>query len=878
MSAAARPEEAPRPEEAVPSPGPLPSPAGFQRRIDAVTAAVTAGALGLVLLYLLALLRLPEAQWRAFFEATLVALLALGLAEKLRSRRETAPVRRYLELRESGPPGPGAARAADPSEAAAAAYRRVATLPQRAFPSGQLAWLVGSLAVVAGTALRAESLAPRSAAILVAAGVSAGFVCMVFHHFALRRVTTPVAAAIARELDDPERVERLTPFLGLKAKLLWAVTGVTAVVVLFAVLLAQDASQRSVESQAVALQRRYLEAVRPEVAAGGEAALAAAEARARRLGIAERIFVYAPASPDAEWPLEEDERLLLAEGGRSGRSSASGAAHAFAWLPLGEGGRRLVAASRWETVLGAVDDRGLAFAALALLAAGLAAALALVLAQEVARGTRALREESERIASGDLGHGAPFVGDDELGALGRTFGRMAAALRATVQGVARATEGVEGAAREMAGVSRAVSAVTADQRQGIELATHSVGSVDERIAGVTEGSEALRRSAEEASGAIVALSASGEQLHGTASVLSAKVDEVGGSIERMNESVERVVRRADDLSGAADETAGSVEEMATSMRQVDANAAETARLSSAVVEASERGRETVRLTIEGMEAIRGSTDAAERVIRTLGERSREIGAIVDVIDDVADETNLLALNAAVIAAQSGEHGRAFSVVADEIKELADRVLENTKEIASVVRGLQRESGNATQAIAEGAARVQSGTQLSAEAGRVLEEITGAARESGGRIQGIVAAVREQTEASAHVARLMERVRGGAEEIRRAGRQHGEGTRVVARNAEDMREVAQQVDATTREQARGSARIGRTVETVRETVGSIHASLEEQSRSCNEVADFLRRVDERTRANEESVSRMGEATRRLLEQAEVLRGSIRRFQV
>ena len=143
-----------------------------------------------------------------------------------------------------------------------------------------------------------------------------------------------------------------------------------------------------------------------------------------------------------------------------------------------------------------------------------------------------------------------------------------------------------------------------------------------------------------------------------------------------------------------------------------------------MIEVAERGRERVRETIQGMEEIRTATSAAQGVIRGLSDRVASIGTILGVIDDVADETNLLALNAAIIAAQAGEQGRAFSVVADEIKELADRVLENTQEIGSLIRGVQAGEPQRRARPWSGARdRVQSGVSLAAEAGVALDEIT-----------------------------------------------------------------------------------------------------------------------------------------------------------
>jgi methyl-accepting chemotaxis protein len=245
---------------------------------------------------------------------------------------------------------------------------------------------------------------------------------------------------------------------------------------------------------------------------------------------------------------------------------------------------------------------------------------------------------------------------------------------------------------------------------------------------------------------------------------------------------------------------------------------------------------------------------------------------------VADETNLLALNAAIIAAQAGEQGKAFSVVADEIKDLADRVLASTKEIGGLIRAVQEEGSNAIGAIERGAASVASGVDLSAEAGVSLEEITRASRESGTRIAGIVSAVREQAKAASHVVELMERVRGGVEQIRGASAEQDRGNEVVHASSVAMREVAQQVRGTTEEQARGSGRIRESVEEVREAVERINSALQEQSAACRSAAEFLEAVYARTKSNQESARRLDEVTQSLLHQAEALRQDVRRFEI
>jgi methyl-accepting chemotaxis protein len=385
-------------------------------------------------------------------------------------------------------------------------------------------------------------------------------------------------------------------------------------------------------------------------------------------------------------------------------------------------------------------------------------------------------------------------------------------------------------------------------------------------------------SVEESSSSVLELGVTGEELNQNATALNERVAEVSSSIEQMMQSSRSVLGSIEALAGASAETSSSMEEMAASMREVDTNAAETARLSEDVVQIAERGRQKVDQTIQGMHAIQEATDSAQSVINGLGRRAGEIGQILEVIDDVAEETNLLALNAAIIAAQAGEHGRAFSVVADEIKDLADKVIASTKEIGGLIRGVQDEAANAVGAIEGGARSVESGVNLSAEAGVALEEITSAARQSGERITEIVTAVREQSRAAAHVVSLMDQVRDGAEQIRTAGGEQTRGNEVVLRNATAMNEVSLQVSGATEEQARGAHRMRDAIESVRSAVEQINQSLQQQSDACEQIAGLLERVSGRTHTNEESAGRMREATRGLLEHAEGLRESVRQFQV
>ena len=350
------------------------------------------------------------------------------------------------------------------------------------------------------------------------------------------------------------------------------------------------------------------------------------------------------------------------------------------------------------------------------LAAAISTGLVLLFAGDVGQATSALAEAAQRMSQGDLRHRRDFESDDELGQLARTYEETCDSLRTLIGDVTQAAQRVDSAAGELSSVSQGVATTAGAQSHEMDRVHRAMEQIHQQVNDLSGAAEHLNKSTEEAGGAIEELGATGEQLRDTAGALSGQVDDVLGSIEEVIRSSHRVAESSETLSEAASETSANMEQMASAMRTVDVTAEKMAQLADAVQQSAEAGRVRVSETIEGMQDIQRATETAGRVVRRLVEAAKEIGAILGVISDVADETNLLALNAAIIAAQSGENGRAFSVVADQIRELAERVLASTNQIASMIRALQEESGNAVGAIDQGTKSVLAGVERSAQAG------------------------------------------------------------------------------------------------------------------------------------------------------------------
>jgi methyl-accepting chemotaxis protein len=840
---------------------PLPSGAGFRGRVIGLSFAVSGPALAIVLAALAGLLELSSEQWSWFLGVTLGYAGVATPVMAVWQWRMLAPVADWLE---SGP-APAPARVAE-------AFARVVDLPRQIALVGAAGWIVPVTVVAVAMDLRWPQWGGFETGVLLASGVAAGFVTGSFMIFVVKRSTAPVRLALAESLPDSVERGALVRTLGLRTKLLVSVVGVTVVSASFSVLLAHATAVRAIHAVAIDWQQQLL-------ASGARSDPQAGAASGAPLRVVELDL----AGPEARRLLEPrvvaQLREEIARGADGGDSRGMPTRAVFAWRRTGATGERIALAALPRDAFPIDVSRiGLVFGLLLVVSTGVAMGLSWLLAGDLSGATEALRGEAERLASGDLRRGRVFESEDELGGLGRSFEGMAGWLRETVGRVAGAADRVELGVAEMVEVVASVSGVTADQVRGIRQATGSMETTFEQVRGIAESSAALNVSLEESSSSILELGAAGEELFGTAGVLSERVNEVSASIEQMGRSVREVRGSTEALGAAAEETSASMGEMAASLREVDASAEQTARLSRQVVESAEAGRGRLLEALSGMEAIRAATEAAERVVRTLGERTGEIGAVVDVIDEVADETNLLALNAAIIAAQAGEQGRAFSVVAEEIKDLAERVFSSTKEIAGLIRSVQAEGSAAIGAIERGAKSVAEGAALWAAAGSSWEAITQASRESEARMGSIVGAVREQSRASGHVVELMERVREGVEAIGRAAAEQERGTAVIARSAGTMREVAAQVRGTTEEQARGSGRIRESVEGVREAVERINQALQEQSAACRSAAEFLEAVWRRTQSNEHSAGRLDAVAHSLAAEACSLRQHVQRFQV
>ncbi|MCS6786804.1 MAG: methyl-accepting chemotaxis protein [Thiobacillaceae bacterium] len=270
------------------------------------------------------------------------------------------------------------------------------------------------------------------------------------------------------------------------------------------------------------------------------------------------------------------------------------------------------------------------------------------------------------------------------------------------------------------------------------------------------------------------------------------VNNINRATAQVTAATDEAKRIADELAAAAErqfqqieQTGEAINQMSASIAGVSEGAAESARVAQLSLAAARKGGESVRKAIEAMNALRDQIQETAKRIKRLGESSQEIGEIVELIGDITEQTNVLALNAAIQAAAAGEAGRGFSVVAEEVQRLAERSANATRRIGAIVKAIQGDTQDAVNAMEVSTQGVVQGASLSDAAGSALHEIEEVSARLAGLIQNISAATQEQ-------ARTAEQIAHNMGEIREVTRQTSEGAKRSAQAMDQLTELAEEL--------------------------------------------------------------------------------------
>ncbi len=291
--------------------------------------------------------------------------------------------------------------------------------------------------------------------------------------------------------------------------------------------------------------------------------------------------------------------------------------------------------------------------------------------------------------------------------------------------------------------------------------------------------------------AVKAFNALVEKLQGSFRQIADRTASVNSAANRVATASKEMSSASSYQSEAASSMAATVEEMTVSINHVADRAGEANRLSSSSGELAVGGQAIIGQTVEGINGIAETVHQAADQIARLETDSERINAVVAVIKDVADQTNLLALNAAIEAARAGEQGRGFAVVADEVRKLAERTTKSTQEIAATITEMQTGSQNAVQGIQAVVGRVEDGVAKAEKANQAIQEIGGSSQQTVAMVSDISEAIREQSVASTSIAQQVEKIAQMSEENSAAAQSTADTASELATLASEMQQVVSQ---------------------------------------------------------------------------------------
>ena len=480
--------------------------------------------------------------------------------------------------------------------------------------------------------------------------------------------------------------------------------------------------------------------------------------------------------------------------------------------------------------------------ALLIVALVIGAGIAFWIARGITGGVRTMLGAAKGIAVGDLSQDVDVRSKDEIGEMAAAFTDMIAYLKTMADAaesialgdvsaevdpkseqdvLGKSFVGMSAYLREMADAAKQIAdgdltvKVTAKSRKdalgaAFETMLKNLNEVMGRVSAATDSLGTSKDQLESA--AAEAAQAAGQVATTTAQVASGTTEQSKG-LQSANESLDKVSTSAAQIERAAKEQVADAAVAMADSATTAATQADEAR------KPAQGGAQKVRETIEGMARIKDTVETASQEIARLGERSKEIGRIVETIDDIANQTNLLALNAAIEAARAGEQGRGFAVVADEVRKLAERVAQATKEIADLISGVQDDVDRSVRAMEEGATQTEGGAKVAEEAGEALTGILAAVESVSGQIQGLTSNSDELKGAGANMVTLIGEV---LQELRAVSEVAGSVAAVAQENAASTEEVsaaAQEMTAQVTEVSSSAKTLGNLADDLRAGVST-----------------------------------------------------------
>ncbi|PLY01476.1 MAG: methyl-accepting chemotaxis protein [Desulfuromonas sp.] len=367
--------------------------------------------------------------------------------------------------------------------------------------------------------------------------------------------------------------------------------------------------------------------------------------------------------------------------------------------------------------------------------------------------------------------------------------------------------------------------------------------------------EALAERASDRTALSTEMSATTDEISERAEQFHASILETSASIEEMAASIRETAENIDYLAESTEQTSGSIIQISATTGQMRDNAQRTSEASKKVREQAQEGISAMRSMLKAVEQIEGNSQQSLHAIKRLSEQTTEIGSFLSIITEIVEQTNLLSLNASIIAAQAGDKGRAFAVVAEEVRSLAQRTAASTQEIEGLVEGIQRETDAVEKTINAGAKSVSDGVETSRAADDALHRIQQSADEASEMVQKIASGAIEQASGSNLIAQEAEKNLDRVRHSRKAIQEQEGRILHIVHALEQMKILAQQINTATSEQSKGNRKYLESVVNDNEKAQVLKETALQQMIYGDQVKTFISETSEVLQQNSKTADQL-----------------------
>lgn len=469
--------------------------------------------------------------------------------------------------------------------------------------------------------------------------------------------------------------------------------------------------------------------------------------------------------------------------------------------------------------------------------------MVLLFNKDIKRPVSRINQAIERITMGELSTDVPDLGENEIGSIAKGISFLSERLSMTLSKLNATAMNVSMAIKQVDATYNNVINSTSRESNAVKEIIRSIHGANRAQSEIYDSAEKLASLSTENVSSLIELKATAEEIDSNTQRLFKATEDAYSVVAQMTHTAKAISKNSGEALSAVENTSASVEEISASVREVEEHAKESSRMAEKVSEStSDIGMLAVVDAVEGMDNILSEVKKSSEIVQRLGSRSSDIEKVLSVIKDVTEQTNLLSLNAAILAAQAGEYGKSFSVVADEIRALSERTASSTREIGGIVKTIQKDIKDAVNSIESANVKVEEGNSMVLKVGDALKDILTSAQHSTEMTKAIERATEEQSLGLRQITSAIEDIRKMMNNIAKSTSEQDNALSYLLESVGDVKEVADLSKRGTEEQALGTRGISKNLELSNERITKINQAVLNQKKLNEDIINAMEQIN------------------------------------